>query len=99
MSAEDPLRELDALVARVVEAEDLPGGRGPGYRVTLDLGSRGRREATLSLPHVAKEDLIGRQVVCVLAGDDALILAARSHGSGPVLLRPDEDVEDGSPVA
>jgi tRNA-binding EMAP/Myf-like protein len=99
VSAEEPPHELDALVARVVEVEDLPGGRGPGYRLTLDLGRRGRRDATLSLPHVAKEELLGRQVVCVLAGDDALILAARSHGRGPVLLRPDEDVEDGSPVA
>jgi tRNA-binding protein len=99
VSADDPLHELDALVARVVDAEDLPGGRGPGYRITLDLGSRGRREATLSLPHMTKDELVGRQVVCVLTGDEALILAARSHGSGPVLLRPDQDVEDGSPVA
>jgi hypothetical protein len=48
---------------------------------------------------VAKEELVGRQVVCVLSGDEALVLAARSHGQGPVLLRPDGDVEDGSPVA
>jgi hypothetical protein len=67
--------------------------------LTLDLGARGRREATLSLPHIPKEELVGRQIVCVLVGDDALVLAARSHGRGPVLLRPDEDVEDGSPVA
>jgi hypothetical protein len=48
---------------------------------------------------MTKDELVGRQVVCVLTGDEALILAARSHGSGPVLLRPDQDVEDGSPVA
>ena len=98
-SPSEPLQGLDALVARVVEVDDLPGGRAPSYRLTLDLGARGRREATLSLPHVAKEELVGRQVVCVLSGDEALVLAARSHGQGPVLLRPDGDVEDGSPVA
>ena len=28
-----------------------------------------------------------------------IVLAARSHASGPVLLRPDRDVEPGTPVA
>lgn len=89
----------DLVVGRVVAADDLPGARAPSYRLTVDLGPRGRRDATLALPHVAKEDLVGRQVVCVLNGDETLVLAARSHGRGPVLLRPDDDVEDGSPVA
>jgi tRNA-binding EMAP/Myf-like protein len=97
--ADDPLEMLDATVARVVEAEDLPGARAPSYRLTLDLGSRGQRVATLSLPNVAKEELVGRQVVCVLSGDEAIVLAARSHSRGAVLLRPDEDVEDGTPIA
>jgi tRNA-binding EMAP/Myf-like protein len=99
MASEEPLRGLEALVARVVEADDLPGGRAPSYRLTLDLGPRGRREATLALPNLAKEELVGRQVVCVLSGDQALVLSAHSHERGPVLLRPDGDVEDGSPVA
>ena len=99
MAAREPLEGLEALVARVVAADDLPGGRAPSYRLTLDLGPRGRREATLALPHVAKDDLLGRQVVCVLSGDEAFVLAARSHAGGPVLLRPEEEVEDGSPVA
>ena len=90
---------LDAVVARVVEADDLPGARGPSYRLTLDLGTRGERVATLSLPNGAKEDLVGRQVVCLLSGDEAIVLAARSHSHGAVLIRPDEEVEDGSAIA
>jgi tRNA-binding protein len=95
----DSLETLDAAVARVVEAEDLPGARAPSYRLTLDLGPRGQRTATLSLPNLSKEELVGRQVVCVLSGEEALVLAARSHSRGAVLIRPDEDVEDGSPIA
>ena len=95
----DPLETLDAIVARVVAADDLPGARAPSYRLTLDLGSRGQRVATLSLPNVAKEELLGRQVVCLLSGDETIVLAARSHSRGAVLIRPDEDVEDGSPIA
>jgi tRNA-binding EMAP/Myf-like protein len=95
----DGVENLDAVVARVVAADDLPGARAPSYRLTLDLGSRGQRIATLSLPNVAKEELVGRQVVCLLSGDESIVLAARSHSRGAVLLRPDEDVEDGTPIA
>jgi tRNA-binding EMAP/Myf-like protein len=90
--------QLDLVVGRIIDAEDLPH-RGPGYRLTLDLGGRGQREASLSLPPERKKDLVGTQVVCALSGDDALVLAARSHGRGLVLLRPEEEVEEGSPVA
>jgi tRNA-binding EMAP/Myf-like protein len=90
--------QLDLVVGRIIDAEDFPH-RGPGYRLALDLGGRGRREASLSLPPERKKDLVGTQVVCALSGDDALVLAARSHGRGLVLLRPEEEVEDGSPVA
>jgi hypothetical protein len=48
---------------------------------------------------VSKDELVGRQVVCVLSGEEALVLAARSHSRGAVLIRPDEDVEDGSAIA
>jgi hypothetical protein len=96
--ARGDLQQLDLVVGRIVDAEDLPH-RGPGYRLALDLGGRGRREANLSLPPERKEGLVGTQVVCALAGDDALVLAARSHGRGLVLLRPEEEVEEGSPVA
>ena len=91
-------QQPDLVVGRIVAADDLPH-RGPGYRLALDLGGRGRREATLSLPPDRKQALVGTQVVCALSGDDALVLAARSHGRGLVLLRPEEEVEEGSPVA
>jgi hypothetical protein len=91
-------QQPDLVVGRIVAADDLPH-RGPGYRLALDLGGRGRREANLSLPPDRKEALVGTQVVCALSGDDALVLAARSHGRGLVLLRPEEEVEEGSPVA
>jgi hypothetical protein len=35
----------------------------------------------------------------VTAEDEVLVLAAQSHSRGPVLLRPDDEVEDGSAVA
>jgi hypothetical protein len=43
-------------------------------------------------------ELVGSQVVCALRGDDLVVLAARSHAHGTVLLRPERDVEDGTLV-
>jgi hypothetical protein len=36
--------------------------------------------------------------VCVTAEEELLVLGAQSHARGAVLLRPDDDVEDGSAV-
>jgi tRNA-binding protein len=98
MAASDDLPRLGLRVGRVTEVGEHPGARGPSYVLTVDLGAE-RREATVALPGLAADELIGRQVVCVTAEDELLVLAAQSHAGGPVLLRPDRDVEDGSPVA
>ena len=45
------------------------------------------------------EELEDAQVVVVLHGEEALVLAARSHSAGLVLVRPDREVEDGTVVS
>ena len=99
VGAEQELQRLELVVGRVIEVEDLLGSRGPSYRLTVDFGGRGRRETSLSLPPTRKDDLVGRQIVCALGADEPLVLAARSRGRGLVLLEPEDEVEDGSPVA
>ena len=51
--------------------------------------------------------MLGRQVVCVLGFEpkriagfesEVLVLGAMSEAHGVVLLRPDRDVEDGTPI-
>ena len=98
MATADDLQRLALVVGRVVAAEDHPGARAPSYRLTVDLGGE-TREATVALPGLAKDELVGRQVVCVSAEEELLVLAAQSHARGPVLLRPDDEVEDGSLVS
>jgi len=46
----------------------------------------------------SKDGLVGTLVVVSL-DDEPILLAARSHAHGPVLLRPDADVEPGTIVA
>ena len=66
------------------------------------------RGSSAQITHYPREELLGRQVVCVLgfppkriAGfeSEALLLGAISQEHGVVLLRPDRNVEDGSAVA
>ena len=97
MAASDDLQSLGLRVGRVVDAREHPGARAPSFVLTVDLGGE-RREATVALPGLSGDELVGRQVVCVTAEDELLVLAAQSHARGPVLLRPDDDVEDGSAV-
>jgi hypothetical protein len=94
-------QQPELLVGRVIAAEDLVGGRGPSYRLTIDLGGRGVREASMSpgANYVDRDLLIGTHVVCALDGDEALVLFAHSHAKGVVLIRPEEGVEEGTIVA
>jgi tRNA-binding protein len=98
VSSADDLQRLELAVGRVVDATEHPGARGPSLLVTVDLGPRGRRQGTIAVPSAAPGELVGRQVVCVLDPDELLVLGARSHAHGFVLLAPDREVEDGSIV-
>jgi tRNA-binding protein len=97
--AADTTAEL--VIGRITAADDLVGGRGPSYRLTLDLGPRGIRQASIyvSASYVDREALVGRQVVCALDASDAVVLFAQSHARGVILIQPDREVEDGTLVA
>jgi tRNA-binding EMAP/Myf-like protein len=88
----------DIVVARVLSAEPHPGARAPSYLLRLDLGGRGEREVSVEAGGYDADELVGSQVVCALSGNDVVVLAARSHAHGSVLLRPERDVEDGTVV-
>jgi hypothetical protein len=98
MELSDEVQGLGLTVGRIVTVADHAGARAPSYLLTVDLGPQGRHEC--SIPHAAYEphELEGTQVVCARRGEDLLVLAAHSHASGVILVRPDRDVEDGSIV-
>jgi tRNA-binding EMAP/Myf-like protein len=90
---------MELVVGRVVSAGDHPGARGPSYLLRVDLGPRGEREAQMEPGSYSKDEVVGRLVVVSLDGGEAIVAAARSHAGGPVLVRPDRDVEPGTIVA
>jgi hypothetical protein len=89
----------ELLVGRVVAVDDHPGSRAPSYLLRLDLGPRGEVETSVERGSYEREELADAQVVVALRGEEALVLGARSHAAGLVLLRPDREVEDGTLVS
>ncbi len=104
----EEFERLELAVGRVAAVDDFPEARRPAYRLLIDFGPRGTRRSSAQVTHYAKDELLGRQVVCVLGfepkriagfASETLVLGALSDAHGVVLLRPDRDVEDGSAVA
>lgn len=89
---------MELLVGRVLDAADHPGSRGPSLLLRLDLGRRGRVEAPMEPGDYSRAQLIGTLVIVSL-DPSAIVIAARSHTRGPILIRPDRDVEPGTIVA
>jgi hypothetical protein len=90
---------MDLVVARIASVSETPGARAPSFLVRLDLGPRGEDEAVVEPAGHEASELEGALVVVALHGDAPLILTARSHGGGQVLIRPERDVEPGTVVA
>ena len=104
----DDFERLELAVGRVVAVDEFPEARRPAYKLTIDFGPRGTRRSSAQITHYAREELVGRQVVCILGFEprriagfrsEVLVLGALSDRHGVVLLGPDQDVEDGSSVA
>jgi len=95
-------------VGVITEVEDFPEARKPAYKLTIDFGDEiGTKRSSAQAMHYPKDELLGRQVVCVLgfgvkriAGfpSEVLVLGAYSDEHGVVLLKPDRDVEPGSAI-
>jgi tRNA-binding protein len=104
----EDFERLELAVGRITNVEDFPEARQPAYKLTLDFGHRGTRRSSAQITHYAKDELLGRQVICVLGfepkriagfASEVLVTGALSETHGVVLLRPDRDIEDGSAIA
>ena len=98
MDLSNELQQLGLIVGRVVAVAEHAGARAPSFLLTIELGPQGTRECSIPKSGYELVELEGTQVVCVPRGDELLVLAAHSHASGIVLIRPDREVEAGSIV-
>ncbi len=59
--------KVELRAGTIVEVQDFPEARKPAYRLTIDFGELGTRRSSAQITGLyRKEDLIGRQVVCVV---------------------------------
>jgi len=70
-------------VGVVTEVEDFPEARVPAYKLTIDFGPDiGTKRSSAQLTHYPKQELLGRQVVCVLGFEPKRIAGFPSGGAG-----------------
>ena len=100
---------VDMRVGTVVRAEPFPEARKSAYKLWIDLGPLGEKRSSAQITdRYRPEDLLGRQVVCVVNFppkrigpfvSEVLVLGAYVDGGQTVvLLRADHDVERGSRI-
>lgn len=99
----DDFQKLDIRVGRIVEVENFPEARKPSYKLKIDLGEDiGIKKSCAQLPQNYRiEDLIGKQVLCVVnfplrqigtAVSEVLTLGVPDEKHECILIGPDKDV-------
>jgi tRNA-binding protein len=100
---------LDLRAGRVTQVEDFPEARNPSWKVTVDFGPLvGELKTSAKITNYTRDELQGRMVVGAInlgprriAGfkSEFLILGALDPDGTVRLLRLEETVEPGAPIA
>ncbi len=96
-------------VGTVIKIEDLPEARKPSYKMLIDFGAFGVKKSSAQLTKLyKKEDLLGKQVICVtnfpikkIAGFESEVLTTGFvlENGDVVLAVPERKVTNGLKLA
>ena len=103
----DDFQKVDVRLGRVVEVADFPKARKPAYKLRIDFGKElGVKSSSAQVTkHYKKEELLGRNVLCVVnfapkqIGDfisEVLTLGVPDNNGDVVLLGIDKEAEPGA---
>ena len=99
--------KVDMRVGRVVRVEEFPEAHRPALKLTIDLGPLGVKRSSAQITNYSPEELVGRQVICVVNFppkqigpfvSEVLTLGAEREPFAYCLLRPDPEAALGSRV-
>lgn len=110
MATIDDFLTLDMRIGTVVAAEAFPEARVPGIKLRIDFGADigVKRSSAQITARYTPEAMIGKQVVAVvnfpprrIAGfeSEVLVLGGVPEKGDVILLRPDQPVPNGTPIA
>ena len=99
---------VDIRVGKIVEVKAFPEARNPSYRLSIDFGQElGKKRSSAQITQYAVEELIGRQVLCVVnfppkqiatAISEVLVLGVPAKDGSVVLLSTEREVPLGGRV-
>ncbi|AYB44017.1 MULTISPECIES: chaperone CsaA [Paenibacillus] len=109
MATIDDFTKLDIRIGTVVEAEPFPEARVPAIKMKIDFGPLGiKRTSAQITKRYDADSVVGKQVVAIvnfpprrIAGyqSEVLVLGGVPEQGDVVLLKPDFDLPNGTPIA
>ena len=101
----DDFLKVDIRVATITRAEPFPQARKPAIKLWLDVGDLGERKSSAQITrHYRPDELVGRQVLCVVnfpprqigpIKSEVLTLGFEDEAGAIVLARIDKPVPNG----
>ena|SRR3989338_6783160 len=99
--------KIDMRVGKIVKVEDFREAIKPAYKLYIDFGEMGIKRSSAQITNYKKEELVGRQVICVVNFapkqigpfvSEVLTLGAERDEGGYELLRPDPEAKLGKRI-